>query len=463
MDQERPNILMIVTDQQRWDCLGCVGRYPIATPHLDRLSRQGVRFTHAFTAIPVCVPARQAMLSGLAPDGCASLWNPDFLACPSLEPSDRFFMAGLSRAGYSSTLIGPWNISPDHEPSDFGFDRHVDGSEAMKASAEKYRHLSWPHGWFGDPSPIPLHESRTHVTAKTACQEIKRAAGQPNPWLIRVDFQDPHLPCRPCEPFASHFCAEKMIPWDSFFDELVNKPYIQRQQKMNWNLEGLTWADWSRTVALYFAMIAQIDDAVGLMLDQLAALNLLQKTLVIYTSDHGDLCGGHGLIDKHYVLYDDVTRVPMILTWPSHIEGGREMNDFVSHLDLGATLADLCGLEGVDQGHGQSMVPLPKGERQPGRDFAVCSANGQQFGLYTQRCIRTHDWLYVWNLTDRDELYDQSSDPGQCVNKIGDPDCKKILIDLRRSLYQVLVARNDPFVRSDWVRDQLLSGRKLDC
>jgi arylsulfatase A-like enzyme len=342
MPEKPPNILMIVADQHRWDCLGAAGRYPIRTPNLDRLAAGGACFSRAFTPIPVCGPARQALLSGLAPDSYGGLWNLDFLDCPALLPADHFYMSALRRAGWHSTLIGKWNVSRRHAPLDFGFDRHMDLKEIFAKAAEAYPEPAWPNGWFGDPSPVRLSDSKTHLAARAACEQMMAAEKTGRPWLIRVDFQDPHLPCRPSEPFASLYRPQDMVPWDSFADRLDSKPYIQHQQRVNWQLQDKTWQDWSRTVALYFGMISQIDDAVGLLLDQLAALGREQDTLVLYTSDHGDLCGGHGLIDKHYVLYDDVTRVPLLLRWPCRIPGGLRLDAFVSHLDLGATLADLA-------------------------------------------------------------------------------------------------------------------------
>ncbi len=462
MKKQQPNILLIVADQHRWDCLGVAGRYPVITPHLDQLADDGAWFTQAYTPIPVCGPARQAMLSGLAPDSYGNLWNLDFLDCPALQPSDNFHLAALARAGYDTTLIGGWNVSRQHTPRDFGYTRHIDLQAEMQEVASRYSEPAWQNGWFGEPSPIALADSRTHLAASAVCERMRQAAEQDQPWLIRVDFKDPHLPCRPSEPFSSLYRPEDMIPWDSYPDQLKDKPYIQRQQLINWQLLDRTWQEWRQTVALYFGMISQIDDAVGQMLRQLEDLGMQDDTLVIYTSDHGDLCGGHGMIDKHYVLYDDVIRIPLIVRDPLHNRALGRINAFVSHLDLGATIADRCALPGVADGHGRSWLPLLDGATQPDRQEAVCSANGQQFGFYAQRCIRTKDWLYVWNLTDIDELYEVATDPGQLVNRIADPTVREPLKALRQRLYTVLRTRQDPFVRTDWVRDQLLCGRKLD-
>ncbi len=461
MTKKKPNLLLIVADQQRWDCVGAAGAYPVQTPNLDRLAAEGTFFEKAFTTIPVCGPARQAMLSGLAPDSYGGLWNQNFLACADLLPQDDFWLAGLARAGYKSSLIGKWNVAQNYRPVDFGYHNYIDLAQATAKAQAAYAQPAWPGGWFGDPSPFALADSATHVAAGLALEQIEQDYKSDQPWLIRLDLPDPHLPCRPCQPFASMYQPQDLPAWPGFGDDLADKPYIQRQQLVNWQLQGKTWQEWSRTVALYLGMISQIDAAVGLLLERLDLLGLAQDTIVIYTSDHGDMCGSHGMIDKHYVLYDDVTRVPFLLRYPAQVKAGQRASQYVSHLDLGATIADLCQLDGVNPGHGQSLLPLLKGKTMPGKDHAVCSSNGQQFGLYSQRSIRTDDWLYVWNLTDTDELYSVQADPGQKNNLIKAASLELELAALRRQLYETLLSRNDPFARTDWLHVQLLQGKKL--
>ncbi|MEA4889240.1 MAG: sulfatase-like hydrolase/transferase [Clostridiaceae bacterium] len=462
MKARTPNFLLLVADQHRWDCVGAAGRLSIRTPNLDRLAADGAFFEQAYTPIPVCAPARQALLSGLAPDELGALWNPDFLPTPTLAPDDGFYTAVLAQAGYCCSLVGKWNTSLTHQPADFGFTHHIDYSGYNSLLKEKYPDLTYRNGWFGEPSPVALEDSKTHWAAREACSLIEASSRRSEPWLVRVDFSDPHLPCHPSEPFASSVDPDGLEPWDSFGDTLDHKPYIQRQQIINWHLEGRSWADWRSTVACYYAMVGQIDDAVGLMLNKLDELGLRQDTVVIYTTDHGDLCGGHGMLDKHYVLYDDVTRVPLIIRWPAQIAAGQRIPEYVSScLDIGATIGSLSGLPDVKPGHGRSLAPLLQGTRQPERDFAVCSGNGQQFGLYTQRSIRTAEWLYVWNLTDHDELYDVGKDPGQKINRADRPELQDVIHSLRRRLHAELIRRGDPFARSGWLEGQLLENRKI--
>lgn len=457
----KPNVLLIIADQHRLDALGCTGRFSIRTPFLDRLAREGAFFGNAFTPCPVCAPARQSLLSGRAPESYGALWNNDFIPTATVRPQEGYHTAALANAGYRCGLVGKWNSSLNHPPSDFGFMDHVDNSGHSALITEKYPSLSYRNGWFGEPSPILLEDSKTHWAAARACELMEQPAARAQPWFIRVDFTDPHLPCHPSEPFASLYDAEGMEPWDSMGDTLKGKPYIQRQQLRNWGLEGRTWDQWKSTLALYYGMVSQIDDAAGMMMTQLDKMGLSEDTLVIYTTDHGDLCGGHGMLDKHYVLYDDVTRTPLIIRYPRKVKASRRPDEFVSNcLDLGVTIGDLCEVA-VDAGHGISLAPLLAGERQSNRNFAVSSASGQQFGLFSQRSIRTKNWLYVWNMTDMDELYDGNTDPGQKHNLIHDPANIEELAILRRKLHDELLRREDPFVLSGWLNGQLLEGKKI--
>jgi arylsulfatase A-like enzyme len=457
----KPNILLIIADQHRLDALGCAGRFRISTPHIDRLAREGAFFGNAFTPCPVCAPARQSLLSGRAPESYGALWNNDFIPTATVKPDEGYHTAALSRAGYRCALVGKWNASLTHTPADFGFSDHIDGSGYNAMVVGKYPALSYGNGWFGEPSPLLLADSKTHQAAARACELMSQSVSNVQPWFVRVDFTDPHLPCRPSEPFCGMYDPDALEPWDSMGDTLEGKPYIQRQQLRNWGLEGRTWDQWKSTLAMYYGMVSQIDDAVGIMLDSLDRQGLAEDTLVIYTADHGDLCGGHGMLDKHYVLYDDVTRTPLVIRYPRKVAAGLRPDEFVSNcLDLGATIGDLCGVA-VKAGHGISLAPLLAGECHPDRSFAVSSSSGQQFGLYSQRSIRTKDWLYVWNMTDIDELYDGNSDPGQKRNVIHDPANADVLAVLRKTLYGELIRRQDPFALSGWLNGHLLEGRKI--
>jgi arylsulfatase A-like enzyme len=440
-----PNLLFIMADQHRYDCMGHAGRFDIHTPHLDRLASEGASFARAYTPIPVCAPARQSLLCSRQADSFGAYWNHSFFPARTLAPSDDLWTLRLKAAGYQGALIGKWNSSATHGPQDFGYDTWLDD---YQCGAE------FSGGWFGCDSPVPVEESKEFHQAGQAVALMERFKADGRPFHLRVDFDSPHLPCRPSEPYASMYRDKELTPWDSFGDSLEGKPYIQRQQLANWGLEGMAWDDWQPCVRRYYGMVGQIDGAVGVMLSALDRLGLAEDTVVVYTSDHGDTCGGHGMIDKHYILYDDVIRVPLIIRAPGV---AFDRGAFVSNcLDIGPTLEELCGLKppGAER-HGQSLISAPP------RDCIVSSGNGQQFGFYSQRCVRTREHKYIWNLTDTDELYDLSIDPGELTNRVHDPAYQQLLHDLRHQLYHRLRALDDPLLRGHWVERQLTEGRKL--
>lgn len=460
MVEKKPNILIIVADQLRYDCIGKSGRFNISTPNIDRIADQGVFFEKAYTPSPVCAPARQALLSGRSAESIGALWNYDFISTKTLNGEDLFYTDILQQQGYKNAFMGKWHSSNTHGAADFGFDTVKSFVEYSAMMKEKYGNVSFTGGWFGDKNPAALEDSQTHWLARQSVSVIENFISHDQPFLMRVDFTDPHLPCRPCEPFSDMYPPNEIEPWDSFGDPLENKPYIQKRQIFNWNLENKPWDEWSRCVSLYYGMVSQLDDAVGKILDGLDNAGGFENTIVIFTSDHGDLCGGHGMLDKHYVMYEDVVHVPLIIRYPVLFKAGETIDSFVSNcLDIAPTLEEICKLEPAGKRHGHSLVPLCKhtdGSRgdTEGKNYEVSASNGQQFGLYTQRCIVTKRWKYVWNATDMDELYDLENDVGEKNNLISACRDEAALAELKKQLYEELQRREDPFIKSGWLKRQ---------
>ncbi len=451
---KRPNLLFLLSDQLRYDCVGAAGCYPVSTPNIDRLADRGMWFENAYTPMPVCAPARQCLLSGVMADRFGAVCNYDMLPVPSLEPTGRYWTDNLSRSGYRSAFVGKWHASKSAGADAFGFSDIYTFADYNAYLKERYGDLKESGGWLGSESVYPLADSKTHHMAEKVNEYIRSYKGEA-PWHIRLDLTDPHLPCHPAAPYSAMYNPDDMQPWESFGDTFENKPYIQRQHVKNWGIEHYTWDDFKGGVARYYGMISQLDDAIGRIMSTLEQTGQKDDTIVVFTSDHGDLCGGHGMLDKHYVLYDDVLHVPLIISYPRMVGQGRDAS-FVNHfLDLVPTIEELCGISPEMPRSGRTLVPLLLGQEQPERpDFIVASGNGQQFGYYTHRCIRTERYKYIWNLTDIDECYDLADDPGEKVNIIDKMD-GEVLKKLKRTLLDELTRLEDPFIKGHWVRGQL--------
>jgi arylsulfatase A-like enzyme len=461
-----PNILIVMVDQQRYDCIGASKMYPVRTPHLDKLAGEGAWFTNAYTPIPLCCPARQAFISGRRPETFGALWNFGIsLPVQALQPDEFAWPRELQRLGYRTGYIGKWNVHPKHPATRYGYDEYIPEDAYVEFKQSHYPDVVYTQGFLGEKDPIPLEHSRTHWLADEAIRLLEAYAEESEPWHIRLDFPEPHLPCRPAGKFAEMYKPEDIPEWGSFGETFANKPYIQRQQLYNWRIEDYTWDDWAPIAARYYGAISQTDDAIGKVLSKLSELGLDNNTIVIYTTDHGDMCGGHRMMDKHYVLYEDIVKVPLIVKWPGHIAPGTVCSQFVTNLlDLPPTILQIVGAmtEPLEKRlHGRTLLPLLKGD-QPGdwRQGVVSTYNGQQFGLYTQRMLREEGWKYIWNTTDVDELYDLRRDPNELINLIHSQEHEERVRGMRNRLYEQLKEWGDGLVNNAWMKDQLLNGRK---
>jgi arylsulfatase A-like enzyme len=382
--------------------------------------------------------------------------------------------------------VGKWHVNPVHDPRSYGFDEYLESGGYGAFRAARHPQAKVGHDWFGQEDPVPVEDSHTHWLADRAIEMIERFAAPPTdgagpqgtaearyavearhaaPWHLSLDFAEPHLPCNPCRPFSTQYDPTAIEPWGSFGDTFADKPYIQKQMLLNWGYQDYGWEQWAPMVARYYGVISQMDDAIGKVLDRLEKLGILDDTIVVYTSDHGDMCGSHRMMDKHYVMYDDIVRVPFAIRWPAGIVGGGRSDSFVYPcLDLVPTILDLAGIEaGTDTLQGRSLRPLLEGAA-PGdwRDSAVSTYHGQQFGLYVQRMLRERRWKYIWNPTDVDELYDLAGDPNELNNRVHDAGCSGLLADMRMRLLGELTAMGDGIVcRSPWMRRQLETGKKI--
>ena len=458
---QNPNILWICVDQQRWDCLGYAEKYPVKTPNIDRLAAGGVNLANSYCPIPVCCPSRQSMLTGKRAEQIGALWNYNQKIYTGMLPADSQSWARelRDRLGYHTGWVGPWEGGYNATPASMGYDVYVPRSELVRPMAEKYPHCVPTNGFWGQVYDMDKEYAPTHQLAGQVVSLMEGWQDE-HPWLVQMEFSEPHLPCTPVKEFADLYDPADIPVWGGFEDAYENKPYIQRQQRINWNTEDKDWAFFAPIVARYYAWISQIDDAIGRVLDWLEAHGKLQDTVIIYPSDHGDYCGDRRQMDKHYAMYEEITHIPHLWHCPARFVQGLTSHALNTNaLDIPVTIMDMLGLP-TDGMVGKSLLPVLKGETDAHRDAVMVTYNGQQFGLFSQRMLRMGDIKYTWNLTDTDELYDLASDPYELHNLISDPDYAETLQSMRHRLLAELQAENDCMLNS-WTEQQLRLGRKL--
>jgi len=457
------NILLVHCDQHRFDCVGVNGHPLIQTPHMDRIAAEGVNFTHAFTPCPLCVPERNSLLHGQ--------WNTQHQCIANFDteaprpPAEDLptYVQPFRDAGYFMGYVAKWHVNKARGPLDYGFHEYVPEGQYGKWRADQgLPPRPRENRWFGEPDPhITPEQSKLAWSAGHAVRMMEQCAAAEQPFFIRWDPTEPHLANVVPEPYNSMYPPETIEPWPSYPDPFEGKPYIQAQQLRTWKLDQWTWDDWAPVVSRYLGEISLIDAQVGRMLAALDRLGLAHDTLVIYTTDHGDMCGGHGMIDKHFILYDDVVRVPLMMRWPGRIPAGHVCPAFVPHaVDLATTFLDVAGLPVPDTFKGQSLLPLMEGGCDNGRPDIFSMYHGNQFGLFTQRMVRDRRWKYVWNATAEDELYDLESDPGELRNLATAPDRRAELARLRARLVAWMEEVDDCALNT-WTRVQISEALKV--
>lgn len=463
-ETKRPNILIIQCDQQRYDCLGYTGNPIVKTPNIDRLAAQGMQFTRAYTPIPTSCPARQCLLSGQWPEQHGGLWNYDITLPVRLFDSDTW-TERLHDEGYRTGYVGKWHVHPTKTPLDFGFDDYVNEAQYaawLKNEGKRLHRINTGQtAMMGGYDSIDKETASVHWFVRQAIELIRKYESEGKPWHLRLDYVEPHLPCYPVKEFYDRYVSRAIPQWPNFPDDLENKPYIQRQQILNWALEDYTWADWERYMRSYYAVVEQVDDAIGMLVEELEKEGLTDRTMIVYTADHGDAAGSHGMLDKHYVMYEEEVHVPLIVRWDGVVEAGSRCDAFVCHaLDLAATIPEIAGFEFASAG--ASLMSLLTGQCDTTcREYAFSNYNGQQFGLFVQRMVRDGRYKYVWTPTDTDEFYDLQEDPYEMTNQIGNPAYAPEVARLRKVLYEDLVKRKDAAAGNpSAAKRQLLEGMK---
>ena len=456
-------IILIQSDQHRYDCMAHTGHPLIQTPNLDRMAAEGLLFENAYCTSPLCVPTRTSLLCGQWTQQHGTLANYDCEAPIFLSPEKPNFPKALKNKNLSLDFVGRWHVHPELTPLDFGFDSFSPDWEYNNYRKEIGVN-PWPvdNAFFGNVDPyITPEQSRLHWATDILIEKIRSRVKSGLPFYISLDTLEPHLPNIVPEPYNSMYPSENINPWGGFNESFVNKPYIQKQQLRSWNVENWSWKDWAPIVGRYLGDISLLDTQIGRILNELKSLGIDDDVLMIYTSDLGDMCGSHRMVDKHFVMYDDVMKIPLIMRWPKVIKQGAVHSGYISNaIDLAATFCDVMDAELPDTFSGKSLKSVIFGDNSPVRNDIFSSYNGNQFGQYSQRMLRNDRWKYIWNATAEDELYDLENDRFELINLAADTRYDNIISSMRKRLW-VWMEETDDRLRSFWIQNQLLKNLKV--
>ena len=477
MSASRPNVLLLLTDQERADLVAPDG-LPVETPNIDRLREEGMWFSSAYTPTSICTSARASLLTGLYPHAHGLLNNSHEADAIRADLPAELPTLGelLAESGYTNTYLGKWHVSHNHTPGDFGF-RYFGGSDYhhdnFDVAFEHYREsrgiriaetdvedrIYTGTGEDGTlvagTDPVPVEASRPYFLAERTINAVERwVDGDSQPCFHRTDFLGPHHPYVVPEPYASMYDPGEIEPWGNYAETFDGKPRVHEQYLRYRGVDGFDWETWAEAVAKYFGFMTLIDDQIGRVLDAVDELGLAEETAVVHTSDHGDLTGSHRLFNKGPMMYEETYRIPLVVRWPGVVEPGSRSDEFVRLQDLMPTFLEWADAEVPGGLHARSIHPLLRGETPTDwPDSVYAQYHGDEFGLYSQRLVRSDRYKLVYNGPDRNELYDLEADPHELQNLVDHPQYADIRADMAQRLTDWMDAVDDSL--RGWVPDTL--------
>jgi arylsulfatase A-like enzyme len=469
---DKPNVLVIMTDQQKAPASHLYSNTFCETPSMERLAREGVLFEHAFTPHPLCVPARVSLWTSQFPHSHGGRRNQTFM------PADAIHTFKIwKEAGYHNGLIGKNHCF--NRPEDLAlFDTWCDISHGgltgggttrgmewfrlsagIRAAHQVRRNMTPQSPRFGyATSDLPLEDHSTGLIAGQTVRFLE--AHRDEPFALWVSFPDPHEPWVAPEKYAAMFPPEKidLPPWrEGEFD--ARAPERNRVLYHILGMEADALEDVYGLIGVYHGMVRFIDDGLGQILDALQSLDLRENTIVVFCSDHGDFMGEHRMQCKGGVFYDCLTRIPLIVSWPGRVAEGMRDDSMVNLVDLAPTLLQLQGLAVPRAMHSEGLptvtdaeprdatcaeygaggppfrmadlekLPRPYGRRALMQSLQWREAEGRR------KMVRTREWKYVHDpMGDRDELYDLVNDPWELENVVDNPVHQDILAEMRLRL-----------------------------
>ena len=446
-----PNILFVMTDQQRFDTISALGHAGVRTPNLDRLVRRGVAFTNAYTTCPVCVPARYSIMTGCEPSKTSWLSN----WAPGDRVSERcgpYLAATLAARGYRTWGLGKFHTEPRHEP--LGFETHEYSEELWPTEAEflgddyvkwlrsrapAFDHLEQVHGERTDmyyvPQVRPMPAALTVESWLTgrAIEEIGRPDARP--YFGFVSFVTPHPPIAPPIPYNRMFNPDDM-PDPILGDPAVDgaDDYLGWMNHAVW-AEDISPAQARQLRARYFGSIAFIDACIGRILDAVEARPDAANTLICFYSDHGDHMGDHRAWQKES-FFEAACRVPFLASWPGRLPANTRHQGLAALTDLFGLATSASGQPELRDGH--DLLGMA-GAGQAARDCLLGMFGTP--GTRQFKCmVRQGDWKYIWLANGgRELLFDLRTDATESRNRVADPGTP--LAALRAEAIRVLAAR----------------------
>lgn len=482
MADKRPNIILFMCDQLRFDALGCYGNNQIHTPNIDSIALNGSTFDNHFVQNPVCSPSRCTVLTGRYPKNHGTRDNgiplrDSEITLPQVLRDNGYITAAIGKMHITTQFVPKEDEQDDWPEDNYGFDvihttcdcktgeylkwlktESPTDYEEVKAQGERKmkedrasaadKDLSGPPQVYKSNINPLFHQS--HWIADRTIDLIQES-GKDHPFFAFCSFVDPHHPFDPPEPYASMYAPDSLEEPIGRVDELEDKPphFMKARTACGFSNEKydyrkLTSHEWGQVKAAYYGMITLIDDNIGRILEAVKEKGIENDTLIMFTNDHGELLGDHGLLFKGPFHYDSIIKSPMMIKWPGRVPQGSRYSQITEHVDIMPTLLEYAGIRPPYGVQGSSMASILRGDKGAGREYAMTEFNCYDWGLSVKTLTGKNYKLTCYAGDNYGELYDRTRDPKEYENLWNNVDFKEIRESLLKKLLDRVIETEDP-------------------
>lgn len=466
MEQKKPNLIYIFADQLRWASVGFNGDTKAITPNLDALCCESVNLCNAVSGHPVCAPYRASLFTGKYTTSTGMVINEI-----RLNPDHKSFAQVLNANGYETAYIGKWHMYANEWGNHYDpKNSYIPKGPDRLGFDDYFAAYNFHHNYYGAVAYYHLDSPQKHYTqdyepntqTDMAIDRLRRLIQQENPFALFLSYGTPHDPWVPENvpgQYLDMFADTEFPLPENYLPE--NDVHADDWARLS-SRERTELSDWMR---IYYAMTANLDDNVGRLLAEIKALGLEENTLLVFTSDHGELFGAHGRRAKN-IFYEEAVRVPFLMRWRGKIPGETRSDVCLNTVDIMPTLLHMMEMDSPDMAEGRDLsrcilgdaaAPEPAGALMMGTGATASWDDGHEWRGY-----RTKTHTYAVYRQDKSEyLFDNRNDPLQMHNLAADPKHTALLEKLRAAMYAEMDKISDTFEASsyyekNWVKDRLI-------
>jgi arylsulfatase A-like enzyme len=463
--EQAPNIIYIMADQLRYDALGYSGNYKAVTPNLDKLAANSMNFRNCVSSTPVCAPYRASLITGKYTSSTGMVINE-----MRLNPNQTSIANVLDDHGYQTGYIGKWHLWADHPARHTTVDEYIPAGPYRMGfnglwNAYNFHHENYNTSYYNN-SPQPQTYKKDYepeAQFDMAIDYIKDHKNDKKPFALFLSVGIPHDPWIKSNVPSKYYDLFKNVDfklpanWKNIPD-----PYMDR------NTDKAAWlSDWKmrlpEMMRVYYAMVASLDDNMGHLMEALDKEGLSKNTIVVFTTDHGEMFGENGRVFK-LTFYESAARVPFLIRWPGHIPEGVQSDVLLNTPDIMPTLLGLTSLPIPKSVEGTDLSHACLGEPGPQPDFAFMQGMGHTYlwqNGFEWRAVRDKRFTFARYLRDGSEvLFDNLKDPMQQHNLIADAYYKNVRDALKHKMKAKMSSLNDEFKPCTWYRDHWTDGNR---